>query len=107
MGNSYKIFEIQIQESTFDATATPTFQIKRSVRDYCAPICALQVYPLCNTIGAVLERQKAPAKKPIHTITKAIIHVRRDSNPSILNIINLLDLIVLCCVLHKPVRFEI
>jgi hypothetical protein len=42
-----------MQESTFGATATPTFRIKIPVRVYYALMCALQVYPLFNTIGAL------------------------------------------------------
>jgi hypothetical protein len=38
--------------------------------------------------------------------TNAGFHVRRDSNPNILNIINPLELIVLCCMLYKPVQFR-
>ena len=38
--------------------------------------------------------------------TNAGFHVRRDSNPNFLNIINPLELIVLCCMLYRPVQFR-
>ena len=43
---SHKNFiEIQMQESMFDATATPALQIKVHIRAYRASMRALQVYP--------------------------------------------------------------
>ena len=37
---------------------------------------------------------------------ESTVHVRRDSNPNILNIIHPLELIVLCCILYKPIQFR-
>ena len=42
--------EIQTQQPTFDATATNNIPKKKTVGGHCAPMCALQVYPLYNTI---------------------------------------------------------